>query len=148
MSLILATYSFFKHKLHDLFTFIVIICEALINVFGDKPEVKLIQGRVLLLRKKLKSQMRQLSISRISYIIIGSPIYLLQYVISILIAQYKNASHYYFNFYKKGKSIRVLFPGYSDVSISRATRLVVAGYTGKPYSHLNAFKLFFKFTIR
>ena len=134
--------------LHDLYMSIIIISESLINVFRNKLGIKLIKGETLSLKRKLKSQIGNLSISSVSYSIIYSPVSLLHYVFRATVIQYKNIIHYYFNFYKKGRSIRVLFPAYRDVSINRATKLVVASYTGETYSHFNAFKLFFKFTVR
>ena len=141
-------YKLFKSTLHNLYTSIIIICESLINVFKNKLDLKLIKGETVSLKEKLKSKMGNLSVGSVSYSIAHAPISLLHYVFRVATIQYKNVIHYYFNFYKKGKSIRVLFPGYKDVSISRATKLVVASYTGETYTHFNAFKLFFKFTVR
>ena len=148
MSSLPAYYKLFKSMLHDLYMSIIIISESLINVFRNKLGIKLIKGETLSLKRKLKSQIGNLSISSVSYSIIYSPVSLLHYVFRATVIQYKNIIHYYFNFYKKGRSIRVLFPAYRDVSINRATKLVVASYTGETYSHFNAFKLFFKFTVR
>lgn len=127
---------------------ILIISESLINVFRSKLNVKLIKGKTVSLKVKLRSQVNSLSITSVSRSIIHSPISLAHYILKAATIQYKNAIHYYFNFYKKGISIRVLFPAYRDVSISHATKLVVASYTGETYTHFNAFKLLFKFTIR
>ena len=107
-------YKLFKRLFFDLYMAILIISESLINVFRSKLNVKLIKGKTVSLKVKLRSQVNSLSITSVSRSIIHSPISLAHYILKAATIQYKNAIHYYFNFYKKGISIRVLFPAYRD----------------------------------
>jgi len=146
--MLLTVLNFIKNALVSLpVAFYVLVTSLLKPLFEGKSEVLLLEGETSSIIENIKSKLRS-SIKTIGYQVVYSPVSLLNYVFKNCITFYKNIVHYYVNFYKRGRSIRTLFPAYQDITINRVMKVVVTGFTGEKFSYFNAFKLVVKFTVK
>lgn len=137
-----------KSLLSDLAMSVFILIESCYKtLIKERPEVLLLEGKTHSINKKLKAQLAE-SYTKIGYAVLYSPVALSRYVFKSFVNFYKNVTHYYFNFYKKGRSIKTLFPAYQDITISRIMRLIVTGCTGEKFSYFSAFKFLITFTVK
>ena len=65
-----------------------------------------------------------------------------------LVQLYRDLTHYYYNFYKKGKSIKCLYPSYKDVSLSKAINIIVSSRIVSRITPFKVLKTFVKFFIK
>lgn len=146
--MLLIILNFVKSALSSLPVAMHVLATSLLNTLSKgKTEVLLLEGETSSVVHQLKSKLVS-SIKTVGYQVMYSPVLMLNYVLKNCITLYKNIIHYYFNFYKKGRPIRTLFPAYQDITIHRIMRLIVTGFTGEKFSYFNAFKLVIKFIIR
>lgn len=146
--MLLIILNFVKSALSSLPVAMHVLATSLLNTLSKgKTEVLLLEGETSSVVHQLKSKLVS-SIKTVGYQVMYSPVLMLNYVLKNCITLYKNIIHYYFNFYKKGRPIRTLFPAYQDITIHRIMRLIVTGFTGEKFSYFNAFKLVIKFIIK
>lgn len=127
---------------------VYIMSESFYKTFiQEKDETLLLEGKTTTSSAHLKNRIAKAAYA-IGYAVMYSPISVSRHVFKGLVALYKDFVHYYFNFYKKGRSIRTLFPEHQDITISRVMRLIVTGLTGEKFSYFSAFRFLIKFTIK
>ena len=114
----------------------------------DTSVVQKLTGSSIEMKNKLASQFDRVSLESVGYSVIYSPISLSKYIYRNTAQLAKNIHHYYATFYKRGKSLKLLFPAYEDVQINNSIKLLVTGYTTAQISHLSAFKLTVTFLIK
>lgn len=143
-TILLCFKSFFQHtyvSLRVVFGLIVDTCRGV-------SKVKLISSKGNSSDKFIKNWLLSISLYKLGYSVAVLPYSVLKGVLTGLIQLSKDFTHYYYNFYKQGKSIKVLYPEYKDVTLSKAISIVVSSRAKDKFTPFKLVKVIFKFVTK
>lgn len=131
-----------KHYVLSPFIGLKVIFSLLVSLIISTPSYKLTDG------KSTKNWLSKPLYYRLGFTIALLPYSMLKGFVFGMVQLCRDLTHYYYNFYKKGKSIKCLYPSYKDVSLSKAISIVVSSRVVSRITPFKLLKAFVRFFIK
>jgi hypothetical protein len=143
-TILLCFKSFFQHT----YVSLRVVFGLIIDTCRGVSKVKLISSKDNSSDKFIKNWLLSTSLYKLGYSVTILPYSVLKDVLTVLIQLSKDFTHYCYNFYKQSKSIKVLYPEYKDVALSKAVSIVVSSRAKDKLTPFKLIKAIFKFVTK